>query len=177
MSNDYAWALIGSDQGESIGSMSIKVRSEQLGGDFSVMQAVVEPHQLLAPHTHTHEDQAVFVIDGELEFEVGGEGGTRFTAKTGDYVIKPRGVMHCFWNKTDRTTRYIELSGRAGFEGFVYSTKDGAVKASIAAEKDYGVTFHSKRIPKLLAQHRLTSVAGMGMPWEGASPPGPRGRG
>ncbi len=171
MSSDYRWALVEPGQGEQIHSMLVKVRADQLGGDFSIMQAVVEPHQLLAPHTHTHEDQAVFIIDGELEFEVGGEGGTRFTAGTGAYVIKPRGVSHGFWNRTDKTCHYIELSGRAGFEGFVDSTADGSLKAAMKAEADFGVKFHTERIPGLLKRHGLTSVAGMNMPWEGAGPP------
>ena len=98
MSEDYSWALIEKGTGEVINGSQIKIRAQQLGGAFSVMQADIAPHQLLAPHTHLHEDQAVFVISGSLEFEVGGEGGTRFTANPGDYVIKPRHVMHCFWN-------------------------------------------------------------------------------
>jgi quercetin dioxygenase-like cupin family protein len=171
MSKDYGWALIKPGEGEKLGSMQLKARASQLGMDFSVMQATVEPHQLLAPHTHTHEDQAVFIIDGELEFEVGGEGGTRFTATKGSYVIKPRRVMHCFWNKTDKTCHYIELSGRDGFEGFVDSTADGAMQASIEAGVRFGVQFHYDRIPGLLKKHGLTSVAGMDMPTEGMSPP------
>ncbi len=171
MSQDYDWALIEPGNGEPIGSMTIKVRAQQLGGDFSVMQARVEPHQLLVPHTHQNEDQAVFVIEGELEFEVGGEGGTRFTAKQGSYVIKPRGVSHGFWNRTDQTVHYIELSGREGFEKFVYDTGDGALRAARQAESKYDVVFHVQRVPAMLKEHRLTSVAGMEMPTEGLAPP------
>lgn len=171
MAEDYSWTHVAPAEGEQIGSMLVKIRANQLGGDFSMMQAVVAPHQLLVPHTHTHEDQAVFVIDGELEFEVGGEGGTRFTAGAGSYIIKPRGISHGFWNKTDKTTVYIELSGREGFEGFVDSTAENTLVAAAKAEKDYGVTFHYDRVPKLMKDNRLTSVAGMDMPWEGAKPP------
>ncbi|KIG12264.1 hypothetical protein DB30_01740 [Enhygromyxa salina] len=134
----------------------------------------MEAHQLLAPHTHTHEDQAVFVIEGELEFEVGGAGGTRFTAKQGAYVAKPRNVQHCFWNETDQPCHYIELSGGAGFENFVDSTREQTMKASMNAKRDFGLTFHQDRIPGLLRAHRLTSVVGMEMPWEGAALPGKR---
>ncbi|MCA9691451.1 MAG: cupin domain-containing protein [Nannocystaceae bacterium] len=171
MAKDYRWALMKSGEGETINGTTIKIRSDQLGGDFSVMEADIAPHQLLTPHTHLHEDQGVYVIEGELEFEVGGEGGTRFTARAGDYVVKPRGVSHCFWNTTDQTARYIELSGRANFEAFVYETKESTAKASLLAKQKHGVTFHSERIPKLLKEHGLTSVAGTEMPWEGAGPP------
>lgn len=171
MSDEHLWTLVEPGQGQTIGSMTMKVRSGQLGGDFSVMQAVVEPYQLLVPHTHQHEDQVVFVIEGQLEFEVGGAGGTRFTAKAGSYVIKPRGISHGFWNNTDKTCHYIELSGREGFEHFVDDTADGAVRAAKAAEAKYDVKFHVTRIPALMHEHGLTSIAGMEMPTEGMAPP------
>ena len=174
MAKDYSDLLVSGGAGDVIGTMTIKARSTQLGGDFSVMQAKIEPHQLLAPHTHENEDQLVFIIEGELEFEVGGEGGTRFTARTGDYVIKPRKVSHGFWNTTDKTVLYIELSGRNGFENFVDSTAEGALKAALEAPSRYGVTFHHDRIPSLMRENHLTSVAGMEMPWEGKLPPLPR---
>ena len=171
MTTDYSDLLVNPGEGETINGTIIKIRAGLLGGDFSIMQATVEAHQLLAPHTHAREDQAVFVISGELEFEVGGEGGTRFTAGTGAYVAKPRGVSHCFWNIKDEPCHYIELSGRTGFEGFVDSTADGSMKASMKAEEDYGVTFHRERIPVLMLKHGLTSIAGMEMPWEGKAAP------
>ncbi|MCB9766375.1 MAG: cupin domain-containing protein [Alphaproteobacteria bacterium] len=160
--------LILPTDGEASGThLDVKIRSAQLGGDFSVMQGVMEPHQLLPPHTHVHEDQCVYVINGELEFEVGGEGGQRFTAPADAWVIKPRGVQHCFWNKTDATVHYIELSGRDGFEGFIDSTTaDGSFRAAHASERDYSITFHNERIPKLMLQHRLTSIAGLDTPLE-----------
>lgn len=171
MAEDYSNLLVKGDAGEVIGTTQIKVRTAQMNGDFSVMQATVEPHQLLVPHTHENEDQVVFVISGSLEFEVGGEGGTRFTASAGDYVIKPRKVSHGFWNITDETALYIELSGSTGFENFVDSTKEGAMKAALQAESRYGVHFHSERIPSLMKAHQLTSITGLDMPWEGQAMP------
>ena len=171
MPQDYSHLLIAPNGGEAINNMTVKVRSGALGGDFSIMQAEVAPHQLLVPHTHTHEDQAVFIISGELEFEVGGEGGTRFCATAGSYVIKPRGISHGFWNRTDKTCHYIELSGRDGFEHFVDDTGEGALRAAREAEAKYALTFHTERVPKLLLDNNLTSVAGLDVPWEGAKPP------
>ena len=74
------------------------------------------PNELLAPHTHEHEAQLVYVITGELEFEVGGKDGLRFKAPAGSYVIKPVGIEHAFWNKGAIPARYIELSGKEHFE-------------------------------------------------------------
>jgi len=107
-------------EGEKTASdMVIKARTEDLAGDFSVMEGVIHPNELLAPHTHEHEAQLVYIITGELEFEVGGKDGLRFTAPAGSYVIKPRGVAHAFWNKTEVEARYMELSGKEHFQNFV----------------------------------------------------------
>ncbi len=144
--------------------MMIKARARDMGGDFSVMQGVINPHELLAPHTHKFDDQLVFVITSELEFEVGGEDGIRFTAPAGSYVQKPRGIQHCFWNATDQPAQYIELSGRHRFEGFIDSFQQGSLKASKNAESDWGMIFHSERIPKLMRDNNLTGLSNIETP-------------
>ena len=140
--------------------MLIVSRAKMLGGDFSIMQGTIGPLELLAPHKHEREDQAVFVISGELEFEVGGDGGLRFTAGAGSYVLKPRGVEHCFWNlsKTE-TVHYIELSGRDGFEKFVDYRKQGIIKWQVKANAELKMHTNYLRIPKLMLQHGLTGLA------------------
>lgn len=148
--------------------MTIKARSAMLGGDFSIMEGLMEPRSLLAPHTHEHEDQAVYVIDGELWFEIGGRGGEVFRAPAGSYVIKPRGISHAFWNATDEPVRYIELSGRDGFEGFVDShAEHGAIGSTLRAKKDWGMAMHTTRIPEMLLRYKLKRVSSVEMPWEG----------
>lgn len=152
--------LISPGEGEDNAGMLIKLRAHDLGGAFSVMEAHVQPNQLLVPHTHDKEDQAVFVIEGELTFEVGGEGGTVFTAGAGCYVRKPAGVSHGFWNKQDTAARYIELSAGERFEEFVDDADEDAMKASLTAPIKHGVTFHFEEIPRLMKTHGLTSLRG-----------------
>jgi len=140
--------------------MLIIGRAEMLGGDFSIMQGTVGPKKLLPPHTHDNEDQAVFIIAGELEFEVGGEGGMRFSARAGDYVLKPREVEHCFWNLSEtETVHYIELSGRDGFEKFVDGRSKGIIPWQLEANFKLGMHTKYVRIPKLLRRHGLDGIA------------------
>ena len=49
--------------------------------------------QTMPPHTHTHEDQCIYVVSGIVHLQVGGE---FIEAPAGSYVIKPRGVAHGF---------------------------------------------------------------------------------
>lgn len=144
--------------------LAIKARSRDMGGDFSVMEGVINPHELLAPHSHKFEDQMVYVITSELVFEVGGADGMRFTAPAGSYVQKPRGLMHCFWNVTDTPAQYIELSGRSGFEGFVDSQKKGSLEGIKNAERDWGMTWDFEYTIRLMKENQLTSLASAEMP-------------
>jgi len=148
-------------EGESMNAMVIKARTEDLSGQFGIMESVLSPKTMIAPHRHEHEAQAVYVISGELEFEVGGAGGLRFTAPAGSYIIKPQGVQHCFWNATNEPARYIELSGGRGFEEFVDDIVDANPLEIKKAGDTHQVLFDVKRIPKLLLQHRLKGLHGM----------------
>lgn len=151
-------------EGEKTASdMVIKARTEDMAGDFSVMEGVIYPQELLAPHTHDHEAQLVYVISGELEFEVGGEKGLRFTAPAGSYVLKPRAIMHTFWNATDVEARYIELSGKEHFEAFVDSKSQGDIHAMIHA-KDHGMTTHMKDTVRLMKNNNLKGLSMMEFP-------------
>ena len=66
-------------------------------------------------HTHTHEDEWSFILEGEVGVEVGDE---EFVAKPGDLVLKPRGVPHAFWNAGDQPARLLEVITPGGFEGY-----------------------------------------------------------
>jgi len=157
--------LVSPGRGEASNThLQVKVRSAQLGGDFSIMQGVMEPGELLCPHTHEREDQCIFIIDGELEFELGGKDGLRFKAGTGSYIIKPRGISHAFWNATETPVKYIELSGQDGFERWVASHDEGNLKAAMNSKRDFAMHLHVERVPSLLKEHGLKKLAGMDEP-------------
>ena len=50
--------------------MKIIFRNSKLAGHFSIMEGEVRPGELLAFHTHANEDQHMYIINGELHFEV-----------------------------------------------------------------------------------------------------------
>jgi quercetin dioxygenase-like cupin family protein len=151
-------------EGEKTASdMVIKARTEDMAGDFSVMEGVIYPNELLAPHKHDHEAQLVYVISGELEFEVGGKNGLRFKAPAGSYIIKPVNVEHAFWNKGNVPARYIELSGKEHFENFVDSKSKGDIYA-ITHAKSHGMTNYMKDTIRLMREHKLTGLSMMEFP-------------
>lgn len=68
------------------------------------------PHR----HVHTREDEAVYVIEGEMTFEVG---DTRFTAGSGTLVWLPREVPHTFANLGQDMVWAFGTITPAGLEG------------------------------------------------------------
>ena len=70
-------------------------------------------------HTHTREDEALFVISGELKASVGDE---LFTPGAGETLIAPRNIPHQLRNSGDVANHYLIMFSPAGFEEFLKAT-------------------------------------------------------
>lgn len=82
----------------------------------ALLEHPMAPRSLGAPlHTHSREDEFSLVTEGEVGFMIGGR---VIEAKAGDFVAKPRGVPHAFWNPSDKPARVVELIVPGGFEGY-----------------------------------------------------------
>ena len=64
-------------------------------------------------HVHADEDDAFYVLDGELTFLLD-EG--EVAAPSGTFVLVPPGVNHTFRNALDRPTRVLNIHAPAGFD-------------------------------------------------------------
>ena len=65
------------------------------------------------PHVHRDEDDAFFVMDGELTFLLGED---ELVAPAGTFVLVPPGVEHTFANRTDEPVRILNIHAPAGFD-------------------------------------------------------------
>jgi len=61
-------------------------------------------------HLHHEQDEVVYVIDGEFEFEVAGK---RFDGRCGDTIFLPRNVPHS-WAAVDKPGRILNTYQPAG---------------------------------------------------------------
>ena len=94
----------------------IKAGSEQTGGAFTLLEYVAEPgFRMPFPHTHSREDEAAYVLEGQLAIQVGER---IIEADAGAFIIKPRGIPHSFSNPTERRARFIEVAWPAGIEEY-----------------------------------------------------------
>jgi len=146
-------------------AMTHKVDGARLGGHLLVMEGVIPPGVLVHPHTHTREDECSYVAEGELVFLVGGE---VVQVSAGDMVPKPRGVMHAFWNASERPARVIEMHAPATFDryydelGAMFGQhppgSDGFTAAFDELACRYGLITHWDDMPDLVARFGLGQV-------------------
>ena len=64
-------------------------------------------------HDHDDEDDAFYVLEGEIVFILGDE---ELTAAPGTFVLVPPGVMHTFANRTKEPARILNIHAPAGFD-------------------------------------------------------------
>lgn len=164
MSIDVLHPVVTPEQGKLVhlGGIGVhfKIPGEVTGGAFCVVEHPVDPGVLVPPHTHTREDEFSYVIRGELGVRLGDH---VFTAQAGDYVVKPRGVPHTFWNAGRDPALVLEIISPPGFDQFF---RQMAVILADGREPDferiatlgeqYGVYFQTDWIPELSATYGVT---------------------
>jgi hypothetical protein len=104
---------------------------------------------LLAPvHIHINQDEASYVLEGELCFYLGGE-VTRH--KAGDFAFKPKGVPHTIFNDSDEPASFLELCWPGGLDEYL---EDMAVAMSRGGPPDID------EISAIVAKHGIESDFG-----------------
>jgi quercetin dioxygenase-like cupin family protein len=69
----------------------------------------------LEPHVHPDEDDAFYVLEGELTFRLGDD-GEEVVAGPGTFVLVPPGLRHGFVNRSESPVRMLNLHAPAGFD-------------------------------------------------------------
>jgi quercetin dioxygenase-like cupin family protein len=142
----------------SLGGMGVvfKMSGVDTNGAFAVVEHPIEPGRLVFPHVHLHEDEYSYVLQGTVGARVGDH---EAVARQGSYLIKPRGLMHAFWNAGPGEARLLEVIVPAGFEEyFIELAKAGAPSRNEELAAKYGVTYSPEWIPELKAKYNLKLV-------------------
>jgi len=72
----------------------------------TVGDLTVEPGVRSGYHLHPNTEEAIFVVEGEMEFRVG---TSRFSASSGDCVLAPKGIGHGLENVGNSPARLITV--------------------------------------------------------------------
>jgi len=108
------------DEGKDVSTfgdtMYIKLGGEETGGALAIVEGSKAPRSSGPPlHTHSHEDETFYIVEGALRIQLGER---IFTASAGTWVYMPRGVAHTFCNPFDQPTHMLGILSPGGFEHY-----------------------------------------------------------
>ena len=100
-------------EGRRVGNVEFLALSEDTPR-FNLALITIRPHAR-GPEAHVHEteDDAFYVLEGELTFEL--EDGD-VAAPAGTFVLVPPGTLHTFSNRTAEPVRLLNIHAPAGFD-------------------------------------------------------------
>jgi quercetin dioxygenase-like cupin family protein len=92
---------------------NVLLHGEETDAQLSVTEIEVPAHST-GPPLHTHDfDEAFYMLDGELIFQVE---ETLSTKRPGEFSFAPRNAAHTLANHSDGPARYVLICTPAGFE-------------------------------------------------------------
>lgn len=109
------------------GRFTVKADAAASGGRFALIEAVATRATEPPRHIHHREDEAWYVLEGQMTFHVGDD---VLVATAGSFAYAPIGIPHAFTVDVE-PTRVLVLAAPAGFEHFaielgIEATGDGA---------------------------------------------------
>ena len=126
---------------------------DETGGALALGVATTPAGHGPPPHVHHREAEVLVVLEGELEFWVGGE-WTRVAA--GGAAFLPAGVPHTYRNAGDAPSRHLVLATPAGFERFFSACAD------VFAAADPGAPPDMDAIVRVSADHGIEYLVPLG---------------
>jgi quercetin dioxygenase-like cupin family protein len=154
--------LVAPGQGERIWDgqidTTVMVPSETTLGAVSITEMAVAAGYMVPPHVHRDTDEWSYVLFGTIGARVGDD---EFSAAAGSWILKPRGLMHTFWNAGPDPARIIELMTPGAFEHMFRRMADLATRDELTDDRldalavEFGTTIDMAWVPDLAARHGL----------------------
>jgi len=102
-------------------STELKLTGEQAGGDWAVVEWRLRAGDEAPIHTHTREDETLYVLDGSITAYVGDQ---RIDVEAGSYAALPKDVPHGLLVRGDEARLLVTVEP-AGAEYFFVPRDDG----------------------------------------------------
>ncbi len=99
-------------QGHRVGNVEFLARTADTPRfTFAIIEIAVR--RQVEEHVHTDEDDAFYIVEGELTFTAAGE---EIAAPPGTFVLVPPDVPHAFRNDGATPVRMLNIHAPAGFD-------------------------------------------------------------
>jgi quercetin dioxygenase-like cupin family protein len=111
LSGPGAGRTVTSDSGS---STELKLAGDQSGGDWAVVEWRVRAGDEPPMHTHTREDETLYIVEGAITAYVGDE---KIEVEAGSYAALPKNVPHAFTVRGEQVRLLVTVEP-AGVEYF-----------------------------------------------------------
>lgn len=102
-----------------IGNTDVRtvIHAAQTGFQFSTIEVAVAPLQMgPSPHKHENLDELMYVLEGTATVMIG---ENLYEVEAGGWNFRPRGIVHSFWNASDRPLRFMDCFFNQNFEDYL----------------------------------------------------------
>jgi quercetin dioxygenase-like cupin family protein len=124
------------DEGEArwwFGALAeIKATAADTGGQLTIVEVTEHPGAEAPLHVHHRDDEAFWILEGEVTFQVGDE---TIEARAGDYVFGPRDIPHRF-TVGDSGCRMLFIMVPGGMEDLIRATSEPAPSRTLPPPSD-----------------------------------------
>jgi quercetin dioxygenase-like cupin family protein len=115
-------------------SAELKLAGDQSGDDWAVVEWRVRAGDEPPMHTHTREDETLYILEGAITAHVGGE---KVEVEAGSYAALPKNLPHAFTVRGEEVRLLVTLEP-AGAEHFFVPRDE-----SDADPAKFGITIHA----------------------------------
>jgi quercetin dioxygenase-like cupin family protein len=118
-------------------NLELKLYGDQSGGDWAVVENLVRAGDEPPLHTHTREDESVYVLEGAITAYVGDQS---FEVEAGSYAALPNNVPHGFTVHGEEV-RLLQTLHPAGAEYFFVPRDE-----SDSDPAKFGIILHERAV-------------------------------
>lgn len=102
--------------------ITFKALGEETGGQFWALEGLADSNMAVPLHSHSHEDEIWYVLEGQIVFTVGDK---KLAAGPGTFAYIPRNTPHTF-QVISGTARWFGIGTPAGLDRWFFETGEPA---------------------------------------------------
>lgn len=137
----------------------VRVPSSQTANQYTCVETALAPRTMgPSPHRHEDLDELAFMLEGTLTVLVD---DVEYDVPAGGMHLRPRGLVHSFWNATDEPVCFLDMFINQNFDEYLetfFAMREEVARCHstmtdrefgermAALDREFGVTqFHEQR--------------------------------
>lgn len=133
--------------------VEVKLSQEEAGGGISIVELTGPPGDMPPLHLHRSDDEAWYVLEGEMSFFVGDPQPIR--VKAAEVAFGPRGVPHTYRVESNENARWLAICTPGDFERFVVAASRPAERTELPSLTEPPSEPEIAAITALAAEHGI----------------------